>query len=209
MSAESAHAGGDVADLAARCAEVERLASLPDAAAGEALAQRLSDPSWYLRDRVVASLGARRDAQTAILATLREGEWWARASACDVLARRADAATLDDLIPCVEDRNVSLQKSAVLAIAAIAQRTGVGALAACLASLEPSRRRRILARVGHQAPHWVEALDQELASVPADRFAAESPALPPPPSGEDPETVALVRFRAWLDDAAALRRKSA
>ena len=199
--------GGD-ADLAARCAEVERLAASGEAAAGEELARLLSDPSWYLRERVVAALGTRSDATNEILAAVRDGEWWARASACDVLARRSLASALQDLLDCVDDRNVFLQKSAARAIAAIAERWGVEPLAERLAALEPIHRRRVLARLGHQVPQWADALDRAMASVPQERFAVGAPATGTPDvSDADPETLALVRFRAWLDESASSRRK--
>jgi hypothetical protein len=188
--------GGD-ADLAARCEEVERLAASGEAAAGDLLALRLSDPSWYLRERVVAALGARSDATSAILTALRDGEWWARASACDVLARRGHASALEDLLDCMEDRNVSLQKSAARAIAAIAERSGAGPLAERLAALPPVRRRRVLARLGHQVPQWVEVLDRELATVPPERFAVAAPAAQPSEISDATRTRRL-RSLAWL-----------
>ncbi|MFN8177252.1 MAG: hypothetical protein U0167_04960 [bacterium] len=209
MSVGAAPGAGEPADFAARCAEVERLAASRDAEAGEALARLLLDPSWYLRERVVEALGARHDVADAIRRALREGEWWARASACDVIARRADAAALDDLVAGVEDRNVFLQKSAVRAMVAVAERTGLRFVAERLAALDPAQRRRLLARVGHQAPHWVDSLAAELAELPPGALA------PGPAEGgagaaageEDVEARALVRFRAWLDAAAGAPRE--
>jgi hypothetical protein len=201
----AAHGAEEPSDFAARCAEVERLAASRDAEAGEALARLLFDPSWYLRERVVEALGARDDAVHTLRRALREGEWWARASACDVIARRADAAALGDLVAGVEDRNVFLQKSAVRAIVAVAERSGLRVVAEGLAALDPARRRRLLVRVGHQAPHWVDSLAAELASLPPGTLAAASAEGAPSEasSEDDVEARALVRFRAWLDGAAA------
>jgi hypothetical protein len=204
VSVGAAPSAGEPSDLAARCAEVERLAASRDAEAGEALARLLFDPSWYLRERVVEALGARHDAEGTLRRALREGEWWARASACDVIARRADAAALDDVVAGVEDRNVFLQKSAVRAIVAVAERSGLRFVAERLAALDPTRRRRLLARVGHQAPHWVDTLAAELANLPPGRLAVASAEGGLEASSEDDvEVRALVRFRAWLDGAAA------
>jgi len=194
--------GGEPGDLAQRCAEVEKLAAMGGAEAGEELVRLLADPSWYLRERVVDALGRRDDAAESIRRALREGEWWARASASEVVGRRADAAALPELIRGVEDRNVFLQKSAVRALVAVADRAGIQLVAERLAALEPARRRRVLARVGHQAPHWLQPLEEELGRVPAERVAEEPASPRGDPAAEDAETQALVRFRAWLDGAA-------
>ena len=195
---------GETRDLAALVAEVERLAGATGEEAGEALAEHLGHPSWYLRERVVRALGSRTDAGPRIARALREGAWWARASACDVLARRADPSCLGEVLAAVEDPNVSLQKSAVRALAAIAGGVGVETVARGVAELAPERRRRVLARTGHQAPEWMTHLQAALDALPADVFARHPAEAAPLPASEAAETRALLRFRAWLRSATPL-----
>lgn len=191
-------AAADGSDLNALCAEVALLGADPRAEAAAELAARLEHPSWYLRERVVAALGAREDGAAEVLGVLRRGAWWARASACDVLGRRADLSCTEDLLSAVEASHVSLQKSAVRALEAVAERAGQAFLAERIARLEPDRRRRILARIGHQAPAWAAALHDALAAVPAASFTAEPEGAPRVPVPEDAEVRVLVRFRRWL-----------
>ena len=190
-------------DLDALCADVARLAGTPGEAAASALVRHLMHPSWYLRERVVEALGARADGAEPLGRVLREGPWWGRASACDVIARRADASRIADLLAALEAPNVSLQKSAVRALAGVARQAGVGVVAAGVAALEPDRRRRVTARVGHQSPHWAAELEAALREVPSESFAPPGPP-PPAPRPEDEETRTLVRFRRWLRTGAAL-----
>lgn len=197
-----AFAEGAGPSLDALCAEVEALGEDARAEAAAALAARLEHPSWYLRERVVAALGARADGAAEILHVLRSGAWWARASACDVLARRADGACTEDLLAAVEASHVSLQKSAVRALECVAERAGQGLVAERIAALEPERRRRVLARVGHQAPSWAAALEAALEAVPASSFAQGPEGTSRAGDPEAAEVRVLVRFRRWLRAAA-------
>ncbi len=185
------------AELDERCAEVAALADVPGEEAAARLVERLAHPSWYLRERVVVALGARADGGEPLARMLREGAWWARASACDVVARRADPALADALLAAMEAPSVSLQKSAVRALEAVGDAAGIARVATRIAALDAERRRRVTARIGHQAPHWAESLDAALAALPASAFAPE-PAVTGPPPAEDRDVRALVRFRRWL-----------
>jgi hypothetical protein len=194
-------AGGD---LAALCAEVARLATAAGEDAAEELASRLAHPSWYLRERVVDALARRAGGAAGIARVLREGAWWARASACDVVARRGEGP-LDDVLAATLDPNVSLQKSAARALAALAARGGTARVAARVAALDAAHRRRVVARVGHQVPAWAPALEAELAALPAAP-AEPAPQVAPP---EEEEVRALVRFRAWLRGSRAAPAREA
>jgi hypothetical protein len=111
---------------------------------------------------------------------------------------------LDDLLRQVEDRNVSLQKSAVLALRRVCGRAGNAELARRIAGLSGDSRRRVLARVGHQEPAWARDLERDLETLPSSVFA---------PAGErgaadvldtpGEEERALKRFRRWLTGAGA------
>jgi hypothetical protein len=106
------------------------------------------------------------------------------------------------LLDAVEDRNVSIQKSAVRALLGIVERAGLSALAERIAALEPEPRRRAVARITHQAPHDADALRTALAGLPDGAFVAGGPAAGDPARG-DAETRTLVRFREWLAEASA------
>lgn len=186
------------AELEERCAEVAALAALPGEDAAARLVEQLGHPSWYLRERVVDALGARADGAEPLARLLREGAWWARASACDVVARRADGSHTDELLAAMEAPNVSLQKSAVRAMEAVADSRGIASVADRIAALDSERRRRITARIGHQAPHWAPLLEAALAGLPSSAFAAEPPAVAAAPPPADRDVRALVRFRRWL-----------
>ncbi len=190
------------AELDERCAEVAALAAVPGEEAAVRLVERLAHPSWYLRERVVAALGARADGGAALARMLREGAWWARASACDVVARRADPSCTDELLAAMEAPNVSLQKSAVRALEAVAEAAGMARVAERIAALDAERRRRVTARIGHQAPHWMPSLEAALGALPDAAFAAEPPARAGAPEPADREVRALVRFRRWLRSGA-------
>jgi hypothetical protein len=187
-------------DLDDRCDGVARLAALHDAGVTPALVSLLDESSWFLRDRVVEALVARPDATGPLLAMLREGAWFARASACDALGRRGDLAAVPGLVEQVEDRNVSLQKSAVEALQRLADAHGSAVVARAVAGLPPGRRRRVIARIGHQAPHWADGLERALAEVPGELFAEPSGEEVRAASsvGESAAAAALVRFRRWL-----------
>lgn len=197
---EAALAQARSGELGERCAGVERLAGLEGEEATAALASLLEESSWYLRERVVQAMGRRGGVTAAARRVLREGSWFARSSACDVLALRPDAEAADDLLAQVEDRNVSLQKSAVRALRRLAEEIGPGAIARRVAALPAERRRRVVARVGHQEPQWARRLEEALAALPETDFA---------PAEEVGERAgrgaaaaggarALVRFRRWL-----------
>ncbi len=188
-------------DLDTRCAGVADLAKLDDDRATRALVELLDEASWFLRDRVVDALVDRQGVTSALLIMLREGPWYARASACDAIGRRGDLAAVPVLIEQVEDRNVSLQKSAVEALQALAATHGSGLIARAIAGLPPDRRRRVVARVGHQSPHWSDGLDRSLAALPPEVFACEVGTASGEPvsrrSSRD-GSAPLVRFRKWL-----------
>ncbi len=189
-------------DLLARCEGVTVLAAIPGDEATDRLAALLEESSWYLRDRVVEALGARPRALGPLQRVLREGAWFARASACDALGRRSDLAAVPVLIEQVEDRNVSLQKSAVEALARLAALHGAGLIAQAVAGLPPDRRRRVQARVGHQSPHWAAELEAALGALPPERFAAPEAGTgspkPEAPRGAARGAAPLKRFREWL-----------
>jgi HEAT repeat protein len=192
------------ADLAERCQGVERLAALQGRAAAEALAALLAESSWYLRDRVVEALAARPDARPAVREILQGGSWFARASACDALGRAGDAEALAGLLAAAEDRNVSLQKSAVAAVRRVGEVAGEAVVAAALAGLAPESRRRALTRIAHQEPHWVPELERALASLPSERVrSGPGEAVPPAWSGGKAEVRALARFRRWVSSLPA------
>jgi hypothetical protein len=98
----------------------------------------------------------------------------------------------------IEDRNVSIQKSAAAALELVAREHGDGTVAAAIAALPPARRRRVAARIVHQSPAWGETLLDALHRLPADAFASAPEAVPPTtePVAEDVEP--LVRFRKFL-----------
>lgn len=188
-------------DLEERGRGVAQLADLPDPEAGQALVQLLEETSWFVRERAVEALAARPESPASILQVLNHGAWYARASACDALGRRCERVALPGLLLAAEDRNVSLQKSAVRALALLAQEHGMGLVAEAVAGLPGERRRRIVARVAHQAPHISAALDQALDAVPRERWASDSGIRRPPPrtaGSRGVETRTLIRFRQWL-----------
>jgi len=186
-------------ELPERCRGVERLAGLEGSAAAEALAALLAESSWYLRDRVVEALATRPDARSAVREVLRGGSWFARASACDALGRVGDREALPGLLAAAEDRNVSLQKSAVAAVRRVGEVAGEAVVAGALAALPPESRRRALTRIAHQEPHWVPELERVLAALPAERVrSGPAEATPPAWSGGRAEVLALARFRRWI-----------
>jgi hypothetical protein len=191
----------DAPSLEDRCRGVALLRDDPDPAAGVELASLLSESSWYLRERVVEALAARTEPVRDVLRVLDTGTWFARASACDAVGRRAEREALSGLLAAVEDRNVSLQKSAVRALERLADVHGVDCVARELAALPGERRRRVVARVEHQAPQWAQELDVALDRVPADRWSPDSGARRPPPpttARRGLEARTLANFRQWL-----------
>jgi hypothetical protein len=188
----------DEAGLERRCERVERLSRTAGEEATDALVALLEDPSWYLRERVVEALVA-REASAAARRVLRTGAWYARASACDVIARCPGPEAVDDLLEQIADRNVTLQKSASRALARVAERGGNDDVARRIAAREGASRRRILARIGHQEPAWARELDDALARLPHTAFGPPAgTAAPPAPAPPAAETRSLVRFRRWL-----------
>ena len=186
-------------DLSNRCEGVARLRALPGAAATAALALLLEESSWYLRDRVVEALESRPRADDEILRVLREGAWYARASACDALGRRGEASAVPEILGQLEDRNVSVQKSAVRALERIAASHGEAAVARPVAALPSDRRGRATARIGHQAPHWADAFTRSLRELPESAFGPTAEERPSPSAvrGSDREH-RIARFRRWL-----------
>lgn len=186
-------------ELGERCAGVEELAAIAGPDATRALARLLEEPSWYLRERVVEALAGRSDAAADVVRVLREGDWFARASACDVVGRSAELEAGAGVLAQVEDRNVSVQKSAVRALRRLAEAHGSMELARRIAALPAHRRRRVLARIGHQEPRWASELERALGGLPAEAFGAVDPAAPaeavPDPGAAER---AVVRFRKWL-----------
>jgi HEAT repeat protein len=189
-------AAGELRD---RCEGVAELAEIEGEEAARALGALLDDPSWYLRERVVEALVARPDASAEVIRVLREGDWFARASACDVIGRTAEIGAADDVLAQVEDRNVSLQKSAVRALRRLAEVHGSLDAARRIAALPDHRRRRALARIGHQEPRWALELEHAMAGLSPEAFGAIDPdaALPAVPDPGAAER-AIVRFRKWL-----------
>jgi HEAT repeat protein len=185
------------ADLEERCRGVARLADVPGEESTRALVRLLEEPSWFLRERVVEALGRRPGSWPSVARVLREGPWYARASACDVLGLLADPAAASGLVEQLEDRNVSIQKSAAAALERVAREHGDGTVAAAIARLPPERRRRVAARIAHQSPAWSSRLSDALRELPADAFAppdAVSAAAPRSSDGAEP----LARFRKFL-----------
>ncbi len=193
----------DRSDLAERCEGVARLAELDDPRATETLVALLSESSWYLRDRVVEVLAGRPGAVAPLIEVLRRGTWFARASASEALGRQGDPAAIPDLIRQVEDRNVSLQKSAVEALGRLAESLGPKEVASGIAKLPATRRRQVVTRIGHQAPHRVKPIERALAELPPDAYREAEPSPDTPPAkvsgpDEEAEAAALGRFRRWL-----------
>ena len=105
------------------------------------------------------------------------------------------------LLAQVEDRNVSLQKSAVRALRRIADQHGSVEVARRVAPLPTQRRRRVVARMGHQEPEWAQELQRALGEVPPDVFGGseEEPTRSMVRRHEGTRADrALVRFRKWL-----------
>jgi hypothetical protein len=125
------------------------------------------------------------------------------------LARKPDVAAIAALLRAVEDRNVSLQRSAVRALIAVAESSGVAALAGNIAQLAPGSRRRVLARIGHQAPHAIDELLLAMSAHPEPRILGEQPAAVAPAPLPDEETDTLRRFRNWLLERPAASSRSA
>lgn len=193
-------------DLDERCRGVTALQELGTPQAGEELVGLLAQSSWFLRERVVEALVAHGDPPVEVMRVLSSGTWYSRASACDVLGRRGDRGALPGLLAAVEDRNVSLQKSAVRALEQLAERYGLACIAEGVAALPGERRRRIVARVGHQVPDWAHELDAALDDVPEERWSSESGLRRPPAlaaTNRGVEARALTRFRRWLAGLAA------
>lgn len=186
------------ADLDDRCRGVARLAELDDDDATQALAGLLEEPSWYLRDRVVEALAKRPGAVSAIARALRAGSWFARASACAALGRLGEPAAVPHLLEPLEDRSVSVQKSAVEALERLARRGGDETVARALAGLAPTRRRRAVARIGHQAPAWADDLRDALAKLPEGAFAVAEEPAPAPAAIRGADVDSIVRFREFL-----------
>ena len=201
---ESAREG----DLEARCRAVDRLARIGGEAATEALASLLAEPSWLVRDRVVDALAQSDRAAEPVLRVLREGEWFARASACDALGRTGDPSALEALLEQIEDRNVSLQKSAVGALRNLGELVGLTIVARAVAALPPERRRRVRARVAHQEPHWVPRLEEALGELPTSSFERREEPPREPPSRVTEVGKLLSRFREWLASPAPKERPS-
>jgi HEAT repeat protein len=192
-------------DLDERCAGVRRLAELPGEPATGELVALLEESSWYLRDRVVEALAGRPGAGDALLAILREAAWFARASACDALGRRGEASAVPALVDQVADRNVSLQKSAIEALRRLAGDHGCEPVARAVARLDPPTRRRIVARIGHHAPHWAGDFERSYEGLPADAFRPEPEPAPGGPDRAPAAGPTLVRFRRWLASLPARR----
>jgi hypothetical protein len=191
----------DAPALEDRCRGVALLREDPDPAAGVELVSLLAESSWYLRERVVEALVARPELPREVFRVLDGGTWFARASACDAVGRRAEREALGGLLAAVEDRNVSLQKSAVRALESVAGVHGVDCVAQQLAALPGERRRRVVARVEHQAPQWAQELDAALDRVPLEQWSPDSGARrppPPPTARRGLEARTLARFRQWL-----------
>ncbi len=204
LTPEVALAAAREGELEDRCAAVAALAAMPEQAATRALVALLEDPSWFLRERVVAALAERRDALELVLDVLQGGAWYGKASACDVLARLEERRALPALLVQLGERNVSVQKSAARAIEQLASRCGDDAVASEVARLAPAERRRVLARLGHQSPAWKGRLERELARLPAEVFATEvkeggaGEVGPAKRAGRADDVEELRRFRRWL-----------
>jgi hypothetical protein len=184
-------------DLQERCRGVEALAAIPGEDVTEELATLLEESSWYLRDRVVTALATRPGALASIGVVLASGSWFARASACDVLGRTGDVGGIPDLLTQIEDRNVSLQKSAIDAVERIARTHGPEPVASALATLDAEIRRRVRARIAHQSPEWGATLDAAIERLPAGSIEPASRVINTGMSSAQ-EVKALVRFRKWL-----------
>jgi HEAT repeat protein len=201
---EAALAAAREGELEDRCAAVAALAAMPGETATRALVTLLEDASWFLRERVVAALVERPDALELVLDVLQGGAWYAKASACDVLAGLEERRALPVLIVQLGERNVSVQKSAARAIERLASRWGDDAVASEVARLASAERRRVLARLGHQSPAWKGRLEVELARLPAEVFVAEVEEVPvarkgaAERGGRTDEVEELRRFRRWL-----------
>jgi HEAT repeat protein len=183
----------DPAELAER---VDEWAKTPGEDAARSLARALLVSSWSLRERAVRALSGRGDAVAPLLDVLAGGPWYAKASACDALARLSDARSAIPVLRALLDRNVTVQKSAARAVQELADRHGVDLVARALCALDPAERRAAAARLAHQAPDLTAEVAGALAPIEthverAERAGAET---------DDPvrEIVALRRFRAWI-----------
>src|ERR1700752_2276490 len=150
-------------DLEERARQVEELSRTPGEGAAHALSAYLRETSWSLRDRAVAALAGREDAIGPTIAVVEDGPWFAKASACDVLARLGDARAAAAVARALLDRNVSVQKSAAYAMRMLVERHGCGVFERAVADLAPAERRAAAARLAHQAPDLAPALAPVLA----------------------------------------------
>jgi HEAT repeat protein len=180
-------------NLAERAQGVDALAGMRGREATDALVGILHESSWLLRERAVRALAEREDVLEPTLQALKAGNWYTRASGCDVLGRGGDARALGALLTQLLDRNVSVQKSAADAIRRLTETHGVEPLAREIEGMATAPRRAAMARLAHQCPELTPTL---FAALPP--LAASS-------GDEDPteEVAALRRFRAWISSHVA------
>jgi HEAT repeat protein len=165
------------------------------------LVECLSDESGYLRELAEAALtkleerGGKPDAAGALLLPLlKQGLWYARASAARALGGMAWAPAAGPLLEMCEDRVDSAVREAAAALSAIGAHGGAARIAWELHRRPPERRAAPLARL--------RARDAALADRVQRLLTAERLMTHPDPDGlrDDASLVRAWEERTWREE---------
>ena len=165
------------------------------------LVECLGDESGYLRQLAEGALAklAERDTHAAtagalLLPLLKQGLWYARASAARALGGIAYAPAAGPLLAMCEDSVDSVAREAAAALAAIGAHGGATRIAWELHRMPPERRTARLAKLRARDAALAERVERSLA---ADRLMAH-----PDPDGlrDDASLVRAWEERTWREE---------
>ena len=165
------------------------------------LVECLSDESGYLRQLAEAALakfeergGKAAAAGPLLLPVLKQGLWYARASAARALGGLAHAPAAGALLGMCDDRVDSVAREAAAALSAIGAHGGTSRIAWELHRMSPERRASLL--------QYLRAQDAALAARVERLLTAEKLMTHPDPDGlrDDAALVRAWEERTWREE---------
>lgn len=154
-------------DIKKRMAAVDMAVDIGSAGAVALLVKAIQDQSWSLREYAIKKMPALgRQAVKPLVRMLRDGVWYARAAALQILGSIGDASAIVHILPLIKDGNRSVADSAVKAAIVLARSSDGEVLYSALSLLDAGQREIFLSILLRNDPDLGHKIEAHLVGMP-------------------------------------------
>jgi|GEM_PF-866146 len=151
-------------DIKKRTAAVDIAAELGTAGATALLIKAIQDQSWSLREYAIRKMpSAGHKSVKPLVRLLRDGVWYTRAAALQVLERVGEIGSLPQILQLVGDTNRSVAEAAVKAATSIARNAEPATLLSLTEKMTPDQKAALIKIMSQNAPELSGKIKEHLA----------------------------------------------